>query len=41
MKTYQPQGSNSLLITNHKTLQKVMIKNVVLLKLYHLVFAEW
>ena len=32
MKTYQPKGSDLLLIINHKTLQKVLIKNVVLLK---------
>lgn len=32
MKTYKPQGSDSLLIINHKTLQKVLIKNVILLK---------
>ena len=32
MKTYQPKGSDLLLIINHKTSQKVLIKNVVLLK---------
>ena len=32
MKTYQPQGSDLLLIINYKTLQKVLIKNVILLK---------
>lgn len=32
MKTYQPKGSDSLLIINHKTSQKVLIKNVILLK---------
>ena len=32
MKTYQPKGSDLLLIINHKTSQKVLIKNVILLK---------
>jgi DNA-binding LytR/AlgR family response regulator len=32
MKTYQAKGNNALLIINHKTSQKVLIKNVVLLK---------
>lgn len=32
MKTYQPKGSDSLLIINHKTSQKVLIKNVIFLK---------
>ena len=32
MKTYQQKGCNSLLITNHKTSQKVLIKNVMFLK---------
>ena len=32
MKTYQPKGSDLLLIISHKTLQKVLIKNVILLK---------
>lgn len=32
MKTYQPKGSNTLLILNHKTLKKVLVANVVLLE---------
>ena len=32
MKTYQQKGSDSLLIINHKTSQKVLIKNVIFLK---------
>ena len=32
MKTYIQKGNASLLIINHKTLQKVLIKNVVLLE---------
>jgi DNA-binding LytR/AlgR family response regulator len=32
MKTYQPQGNNTLLILNHKTLKKVLVANVVLLE---------
>ena len=32
MKTYQQSGSESLLIINHKTLKKVLLQNVVLLK---------
>lgn len=32
MKTYQQKGCDSLLIINHKTSQKVLIKNVVFLK---------
>jgi DNA-binding LytR/AlgR family response regulator len=32
MKTYQQRGNNALLIINQKTLKKVLIENVVLLK---------
>lgn len=32
MKTYQQKGSNLFLIINHKTSQKVLIKNVIFLK---------
>jgi DNA-binding LytR/AlgR family response regulator len=32
MKTYEQKGDNSLLIINHKTLKKVLVNNVVLLK---------
>ena len=32
MKTYQQKGNNSLLILNHKTSKKVLIKEVILLK---------
>ncbi|MCU0469335.1 MAG: LytTR family transcriptional regulator DNA-binding domain-containing protein [Arcicella sp.] len=32
MKTYEQKGDDSLLIINHKTLKKVSVKNVVLLK---------
>ena len=32
MKTYEQSGDDSLLIINHKTLKKVSIKNVILLK---------
>ena len=32
MKTYQQKGRDSLLILNHKTSQKVLIKNVIFLK---------
>ena len=32
MKTYQRKGSDSLLIINHKTSRKVLIKNVIFLK---------
>lgn len=32
MKTYQQKGSDSLLIINHKTSQKVLIKDVIFLK---------
>ena len=32
MKTYQQRGNESLLIINQKTLEKVLLQNVVLLK---------
>lgn len=32
MKIYEQKGNDSLLIINHKTLKKVLIKNVILLK---------
>lgn len=32
MKTYQQKGNESLLIINHKTSKKILIKDVVLLK---------
>lgn len=32
MKTYQQKGSSAFLIINHKTLKKVLVNNVVLLK---------
>lgn len=32
MKTYKPHGNDSLLIINHKTLKKVLVKNVIFLK---------
>jgi DNA-binding LytR/AlgR family response regulator len=32
MKTYQQKGNNALLILNHKTSLKVLVKNVVLIK---------
>jgi DNA-binding LytR/AlgR family response regulator len=32
MKTYQQKGNNALLIINQKTLKKVLIQNVVLMK---------
>ncbi|MBC7410346.1 MAG: LytTR family transcriptional regulator DNA-binding domain-containing protein [Arcicella sp.] len=32
MKTYQQKGNNALLIINHRTSKKVILKNVVLLK---------
>ena len=32
MKTYQQKGNDSLLIINQKTLKKVLLQNVVLLK---------
>jgi DNA-binding LytR/AlgR family response regulator len=32
MKTYQQKGNDSLLIINHRTLKKILINDVVLLK---------
>lgn len=43
MKTYQKKGSDLLLITNHKTSQKVFIDNVMFLKgniNYSIVYLE-
>ena len=43
MKNYQQKGSDSLLITNHKTSRKVLIKDVIFLKgdvNYSIVYLE-
>ena len=32
MKTYQQKGNNTLLILNHKTSSKVLVKSVILIK---------
>lgn len=32
MKTYQQKGRDSLLILNHKTVKKILVENVILLK---------
>ncbi len=43
MKTYQQKGNDSLLIINHKTSRKVLIKDVILLKgdvNYSIVYLE-